>query len=182
MTVTKGIKEIRKLLDALPEEKTDRDRLSVLFKIKVLVECIEAPLKKRSDKKKAAYAARTRIIKKALKQFLTALDKIYAKHEEVGDSDVRDRMYAAIYRSFIQPQRGWSLPAKFGMFTNKGNDLVHVALHKLLSHSEVLAASDTLSSPEERFAAFQDGDVETSQGTTFHECFGFSNKVRVPRL
>src|SRR5580765_5027790 len=104
MSVTKGIKEIRDLLDALAEKKTDKDRLFVLFKIKVLVECLEEPLKKRSDKEKAAYAARTRIIKKALKQFLTTLDKIYAKHEELGDSDVRDQTYAAIYRSFIQPR------------------------------------------------------------------------------
>jgi len=179
MTVNKGIKEIRQLLDALEEKKTDKDRLFVLFKIKVLVECIEESLKKRSDKEKAAYAAKTRIIKKALKQFLTALDKIYAKHEEVGDSDVRDRMYAALYRSFIQPQRGYSLPAKFGMFSDKGNDLVRVAVDKFLTHPETLAASSNLKSPEDRFAAFQDGDVETSEGTIYSEYFGYSNKVRV---
>jgi len=179
MTIKKALNEIRKLVDAFPEKETDKERLFLLFKIKLLVECIEEPLKKRSDKKQAVYAAKTRIIKMALKQFLTALDKIYAIHEEVGDSDVRDQMYAAIYRSFIQPQRGYSLPAKFGMFSDKGNHLVRVALDKFLTHTETLAASSRLKSPEDRFAAFQDGDVETSEGTICSEYFGYSNKVRV---
>src|SRR5689334_17928794 len=112
MTLNKGIKEIRTLLNALAQKKTDKDRLFVLFKIEVLVECMEEPLKKRGDKKKVAYDAKTRIIKRALRQFLTALDRIHAKHDEVGDSHVRDQMYGAIYRSFIQPQHGYSLPAK----------------------------------------------------------------------
>ncbi len=167
------------MLDALAEKKTDKDTLFVLFKIKVLVECMEEPLKKRSDQKKATYNAKTQIIKKALKQFLTALDKIYAKHEEVGDSDVRDQMYAAIYRSFIQPKHDFALPTKFGMFSDKGNELIRAALHKFLTHREVLAASRALQSPEDRLAAFQDDGVETSEGTTCFEYFGYSNKVRV---
>jgi len=127
MSLKKDLAEIRKLIDAWPEKRTDKERLFLLFRIKVLVEAIEEPIKKRSDKKKAAYAAKTGIIKKALKQLLTALDRIYAKHEEVGDSDVRDRMYAAIYRSFIQPQHGYALPAKLGMFTDEGNELLRMA-------------------------------------------------------
>ena len=179
MAITKTLNKIRKLVDAFPQKVTDKERLFLLFKIKLLIECIEEPLKKRSDKKQAAYAAKTRIIKKALKQFLTALDKIYAKHEEVGDSDVRDQMYAAIYRSFIQPKRGYLLPAKFGMFSDKGNDLVRVALDKFLTHTETMAASTALKSREERFYAFQDDAVQTSEGTTCFEYFGYSNKVRV---
>jgi hypothetical protein len=139
---------------------------------------MEEPLKKRSDQTQAAYHAKTRIIKKALKQLLTAFDRIYAKHEEIGDSDVRDQMYAAIYRSFIQPQPGYTLPATFGMFSDEGNDLVRAALQKFLTRPEVLAASRALKSPEERFAAFQDDDVETSEKTTCFEYFGYSNKVR----
>lgn len=172
------IREMRELLNSWPGRKTDHERLFMLFSIKVLVETIEEPLKKRNDKKKAAYAAKTKIIKKALKQFLTTLDKIFTKHEEVGDSDVRDQMYAAIYRSFIRPQRGYSLPARFGMFSDKGNELVHSALQKFLTHPDVLAASRALRSPEDRFAAFQDCDVETTKGTIMSEYFGVSSGVR----
>ena len=175
-----GLAEIRKLLDAWPEKQTDRERLFLLSKVRLLVEAIEEPIKKRSDKKKAAYDAKTRIVKKALKQLLSALDRIYAEHEEVGDSDVRDRMYIAIYRGFIQPQRRYTLPAKFGMFSDKGNGLVRVALHQFLTHPEMLAAARALKTPEDRFAAFQDDDVQTSEDTTCFEYFGYSNKVRVP--
>jgi hypothetical protein len=79
----------------------------------------------------------------------------------------------------IQPQRGYSLPAKFGMFSDKGNDLVRAALDEFLTHPDTLTASSKLKSPEDRFAAFQDGDVETSEGTFYSEYFGYSNKVRV---
>ena len=169
---------MRELLDSWPARKTDHERLFMLFRIKLLVETIEEPLKERNDKKKAAYAAKTRIIKKALKQFLTSLDKVFSKHEEVGDSHVRDQMYAAIYHGFIQPQRGHSLPAQFGMFSDKGNELVHNALQKFLTHPEVIAASRALRRPEDRFAAFQDCDVETTEGTIMSEYFGISSGVR----
>ncbi len=180
MSFKKNIDKIGELLTRLSGSKTDQERLFLLLKIKLLVEVIEQPVRKRIDKGELAYAAKTRIIKKPLKQFLTALDKISTKHEEVGDSDVGDRMYAAIYRSFIQPQPGYALPAKFGMFSDKGNDLVRAALHEFLAHPDVLAASGALKSSEDRFSAFQDGDVQTPKGTTFHEYFGYSNKVRVP--
>ncbi len=180
MSLKKNIEKIRELLAALPAKQTDKEQLFLLLKIRLLVETIEEPIKRRSDKNKAAYTAKTRIIKRALKELLTALDKIYAKHQEVGDSDVRDQMYSAIYWSFIEPQRGYAMPAKFGMFSDKGNGLVRLAMHKFLTHPEVLAASRALKSPEDRFAAFQDNDVKTSQDTTCFEYFGYSNKVRVP--
>lgn len=180
MSLKKNEEGIRKWIDALLRKKSDKEKLFLLFKIKLLVEAIEEPIKKRSEKNKAAYAAKTRIIKKALTKFLTALDKIYAKHEEVGDSDVRDQMYAAIYSSFIQPQHGYLLPEKFGMFSDKGNESVRAALHEFLTHPEIVAAAKALKSPDDRFAAFQDGEVHTSEGTTCFEYFGYSNKVRVP--
>ena len=65
------------------------------------------------------------------------------------------------------------------MFNRTGDDLVHTALHNFLMHPEVRAASRSLKSPEDRFAAFQDGDVETSEGTSYCDYFGTSNKPRV---
>lgn len=179
MTVNKGTKDIRELLDALTEKKTDKDRLFVLFKIKVLVECMEEPLKKRSDKKQAAYDKKTLIIKKALKQFLSALDKIYDKHQELGDTDVREQMDAAIHRGFIHSRKDYVLPQAFGMFSTEANAMVREALAEFISHPEVVAASKVLKTPEDRFAAFQDGDVKTRKDSTCCEYFGVSNKPRV---
>ncbi len=71
MTIKKLLKEIRELVDVFPEKKTDKERLRLLFKIKLLVETIEGRIKERSDKKRVVYEAKTRIIKRALKQLLT---------------------------------------------------------------------------------------------------------------
>ena len=136
-------------------------------------------LKKENNKRQKAYDAKTLIIKKALKQFLSALDKIYPEHDELGDTDVRERMYQVIYRSFIQPQPGYVLPEKLGMFSDEGNDLVRAALQGFLAHPEILAAAKKLKTPEDRFAAFQDDDVKTANETTCTEYFGWSKQVRV---
>ncbi len=179
MTSTKFIKQIRKLLDEAEAAKTAKDQISKLVTIKILLEADVERLKKESNKKQAAYDAKTRIIKQALRQFLAALDKIFEKHEELGDTDVREQMYRAIYRGFIQPQPGYSLPRKFGMFSDQGNDLLRAALHGFLAHAEILAAARTLKTPEDRFAALQDGTVKTREGTTYFEYFGYANKPQV---
>ena len=179
MTIKKATNDIRKLLDTLPGQKTDKDRLWVLFKIKLVVECAEEPLKKRSNQKQAAYDKKTRIIKKALKQFLSALDTIDDQHQELGDTDVREQMDAAIHRGFVHSRKDYVLPQKFGMFSEKANALVRAALGAFLLHPEVRKAAKVLKTPEDRFAAFQDGDVKTRKGSTFCEYFGASNKPRV---
>ena len=179
MTRTKTINQIRKLLDDAEAAKTAKDKISKLTLIKILVEEDLERLKRERDKKQAAYDAKTRIIKKALKQFLAALDKIHSRHEELGDTDVREQMYQVIYRGFIQPQPAYSLPGKFGMFSDKGNDLVRAALHEFLTHPEVVAASRALKTPEDRFAAFQDSEAKTTEGTIYAEYFGYSKQVHV---
>jgi hypothetical protein len=178
MTPKAASNQIRELLDALPKKKTNKEKLFLVFKIKVLVEIIEEPLKRKREEE-ARSAAQRPILKKALRQLLTALDRIYAKHEEVGDTDVREQIYAAIHKSFIKPRRDYLLPNKLGMFSGTGDDLVRAAIHKFLTHPEVAAASRSLKSPEDRFAAFQDGDIETSEGTSYFDYFGHSNKPRV---
>jgi hypothetical protein len=178
MTTKEGSKEIKKLLGVLARQRTDRKRLFVLFKIRVLLDAIEEKLKARRDKADAAFRARTQIIKRALKQFLTALDGIYAKHEEVGDTAVREQLGAAVHQGFIKRQRGYCLPNRFGMFSRVGDDLVRAAIERFLTHAEIRAASRALASPEARLAAFQDGDVETRAGTTYFDYFGYTRKPR----
>jgi hypothetical protein len=115
-------------------------------------------------------------MKKALKQLINALDKVFEEHDEVGDTDVREQMYDAVHKGFIVPQPGYKLPARFGMFSDEGNELVRAALQRFLAHPEVVAASRSLKTPEARLAAFQDVDVESSEGNTCDEYFGYAEK------
>lgn len=176
MTFKEADRQIRELLDALPGKRDVKDKLFLLFKIKVLVECLEEPLKRRRDKAESAYAARTQIIPKALKQFLTALDRIEAKHDELGDTDVREQIYTAVNRAFINPLDGYILPSTFGMFSEQGNVLVHSAIQRCLEHPQVLEASKTLSNSEDRLNAFQDHNVRTNEETSVFSLFGYRNK------
>ncbi|SRR6266567_2488767 len=178
MTLKEASNQIKELLDALPQKKTNKEKLLAVFKIKVLLEIIEEPLKKSRDKE-AASAAKKRIIKKALRQFLGVLDKIFENHEEVGDTDVREKMYDAIHKGYIKPRSGYTLPTRFGMFSDRGDDLVHAAIQKFLTHPEVVAARKSLKTPEARLNAFQDNDVESSEGTTCFEYFGHTDKPDV---
>src|SRR5438552_2178029 len=67
-------------------------------------------------------------MKKALKQLINSLDKIFETDEEVGDTAVREAMYDAVHKSFIAPQAGYELPAEFGMFSPTANKKVRAAL------------------------------------------------------
>ncbi len=176
MARTKLTNKIRLLLDDVESAKEVKGKLSKLTLIKILVEEDLERLKKERDKERVAYDRKTQILKRALKQFLTALDRIYAKHEELGDTAVRDSMFAAILRSFIKPEKAYMLPARFGMFDEQADILVRAAIQRFLSHPEVAAACRLLKSPEERLNAFQDEEVETSEGTNFFEYFGYRNK------
>jgi hypothetical protein len=165
-------KKIQGLLAILPGKKTWRERLMVIAQAKILMELMQADIRKRRDRESIARDKRTQIIKKALRELLRALDRIFDQHGEVGDTDVRERMYVAIHNGFIKPVKGYKLPAQFGMFSDEGNALVHAALQKFLAHPEIGAACKKLKSPEDRLNAFQDNDVETAQKTNVFEYFG----------
>ncbi len=114
-------------------------------------------------------------MKQALEQLLNALDRVFEEHEEVGDTAVREAMYDAVSKSFVLPEAGYTLPTKFQMFSAEGNQAVHAALRDFLAHPEIAAAAESLKTPEERLAAFQDSDAESSDGNIVEEYFGYSD-------
>jgi len=133
--------------------------------------------KKLTKRNKPAHSRTTRQpVKKALKQLINALDKIFEQHEEVGDTAVREQMHDAVRKGFIVPQRAYKLPTKLGMFSDEGDKLVHAAIKKFLGHPDVAAASKALKTPKARLIAFQDTDVESSDGNTYDEYFGYAEK------
>jgi hypothetical protein len=111
-------------------------------------------------------------MKKALKQLINALDKVFDEHEEVGDTAVRESLSEAVRNLFIVPRPGYALPDEFGMFSEAGNRAVRTALRTFLGHPDVAAAAIRLRTPKERLDAFQDVSVESSDGNTYDEYFG----------
>jgi hypothetical protein len=174
MTPRKAGNKIKKLLDELQKTKIHREKVSFLFRIKLLLAIIEEPIKEQNEKNAAA-KARKKIIKKALKEFITSLDKIYRKHDELGDTAVREKMTDAIHLGFIIKKTRYALPETFGMFSDEGNKLVYAAMKNFFAHPEVVAAGKSLQTPPDRLIAFQDNDAKSSGGHSYFEYFGYTN-------
>ena len=114
-------------------------------------------------------------MKKALKQLLNALDKLVeGGHDEVMDTDVRERMHDAVYKTLVEPQPDYLLPDEFGMFSPEGNKKVSTVLAKFFAHSDV-AEAKKLPTPKARLDAFQDVEVESAEGNTYDEYFGYND-------
>jgi hypothetical protein len=110
----------------------------------------------------------TRTMKGHLKRLLDQLDSTMESHEEVGDTDVREQMYAAVYHGFIVQTPDYTLPSEFGMFEPAGNSAVRSALTEFISAASALG----IPTPQQRFEAFQDNSVLSSAGNAYDEYFG----------
>lgn len=109
-------------------------------------------------------------MKRILKCLLNRLDAVERDHEEVGDTDVREQMSAAIFHAFVARTPAYELPAEFGMFGPDGDASVRAALTEFVEAARRLP----LATPEERFAAFQDGAVRSDAGRTIDHHFGYA--------
>jgi hypothetical protein len=109
---------------------------------------------------------------KALKQLLDDLDAIGMEHMEVEDTDVREQMYAVVYHGFIEQTPGFALPDTFGMFEEEGNQAVRDALTRYLNAAVPEAEKLGLAKPEQRFRAFENGDITSDGGKPYDDFFG----------
>jgi hypothetical protein len=114
-------------------------------------------------------------MKKALKVLLNAMDKVAEEHEEVGDTAVREQMREAIEKALLAPVMRYALPDDFGMFESKGNARVKAALAKFVEAAKI--ESGGLTTREDRLRAFQDVDVESRDGSTYDEYFGYDDSL-----
>jgi len=114
-------------------------------------------------------------MKEALKQLLNALDKLAeGGHDEVMDTDVRERMHEAVYKKLVEPQPDYQIPDEFGMFSPEGNKKVKAILTQFFSHPE-FAEAKMLPTSKARLEAFQDMEVESAEGNTYDEYFGYND-------
>jgi hypothetical protein len=114
----------------------------------------------------------------ALRDLMERLETVGAKHEEVYDTDVRERMSEAVHRAFLKPEPGYQFPPEYGMFEPEGNAAVRHALTEYVKRASARAGALGMSDPQERLAAFQDAEVATSgEGQTPDSFFGWADSV-----
>jgi hypothetical protein len=112
-------------------------------------------------------------MKKPLKALLNALDKIAEDHEELTDTDVREQMREAVEQALIQPVPNYQLPDEFGMFEPEGNAKIKTVLTKFINAAKLELEAAGLKTRADRLNAFQDIDVESREGNTYDEYFGY---------
>lgn len=116
-------------------------------------------------------------IKNALKELLDNLDEVDEKYPGIiHDTIVREELHLTMLGWFVKSPPCGKYPSEteYFMVSDEANNAVHQALVKFLTHSEVTAVCEELTTPEERLDAFQDGDVESSKGNTYDWYFGWS--------
>jgi hypothetical protein len=118
-------------------------------------------------------------IKNALRELLDNLDEVAEKHSEIRDTMVREILSDTILYQFVFDSSTNDVPSDkdYAMFSDEGNEAVHKALVQFLTHPEVKAARQQLTTPEERLVVFQDGEIETSNGNSYDSYFGWVSSL-----
>ncbi len=109
-----------------------------------------------------------------LRRLLDRVDVIAEQHDEVGDTDVREAMSAAVFDGFLRPVPAFALPDRYAMFSDEGDRLVRQALAEFLPDANQYAVGSSLTSFHERLSAFQDSDVQSVAGTYYDDYFGWA--------
>src|SRR6185436_6034063 len=113
-------------------------------------------------------------MKGILLDLLLQLEAIGNDHEELFDSEVRERIGDAIMRGFVRPESGYLVPGNLGLSTESGNARVASALCKYIDAANRRSAQLGLGTFHQRLAAFQDKTVRTptDRWNDFDEFFG----------
>src|SRR5581483_11658054 len=110
-----------------------------------------------------------------LRRLLDRLDAIAEEHEEVGDTDIREAMSAAVFDGVLRPVPGVELPDRYAMVSDYGDRLVLQALAEFLPAANQYVAEARLASFHQRLSAFQDGDLQSAAGSYYDDDFGWAN-------
>jgi hypothetical protein len=109
-----------------------------------------------------------------LRDLLNRLGQVGEHHEEIYDTECRDRMSNAVFDGFIRRLDGFVLPSDFGLYSPDANARVREALATYIAEASVQAPALQLRSFHERLSAFQNGDVKSNGGDYFDDFFGYS--------
>ena len=112
--------------------------------------------------------------RKLLKRFLDDLERIGAKHGELYDTDVRERIADAVFMAFVLEKRDYALPAEYGMFSGRGNALVGKAVRKFVDAARKMATESNMNIPAKRLRALEDPTVATRGGEGYDAFLGSS--------
>ena len=108
-----------------------------------------------------------------LRTFLDDLEKVGETHSELFDTDVREQLWVAIERKYINLDQAYELPRTFGMFSEAGNAELRAVLVQNLANMVGAAKAHKLDSEAKRLESLQNSNVRsTRHGYTYDEFIG----------
>lgn len=107
-----------------------------------------------------------------LTAFLDQLERIGLEHDELYDTDVRERMAEVIERTLVEGAGPIDVPRSLGMFSEEGNARVQAALATYLGSALPLATELALDEAGRRDAVWDEGGG-SSAGTSVDEFLGW---------
>jgi hypothetical protein len=115
-------------------------------------------------------------MEEALLQLLTTLEALGETHEELYDSEVRERMGNAIRDGYVREKPNYEVPSDLGMYSDEANEAVQRAIETYIAAANELARELGIVTFHDRIAAFQNGNVRVNPETAidYEELFGHS--------
>lgn len=108
-----------------------------------------------------------------LQRLLERLESIGHQHEEIFDSEVRERMGMAIMDGFVHDRVDYTISNDMGMFSEEANVAVRSSIQEYVDEAKVVAKALGLAKFHERLAVFQNGEVVTEKDRNdYDEFFG----------
>ena len=107
-----------------------------------------------------------------LLELLIDLERIGNDHEDLFDSEVRERIGEAVMQGFVRAIPDYSVRTDLGMFKPEADAAVRQLLIRYIAAANALAADKQIMRFHDRLAAFQDSDVRTPNGNDYDEFFG----------
>jgi hypothetical protein len=104
-----------------------------------------------------------------LATLLNRLEEIAEKHEELYDTECREKMSEALFTAFVYKKDGYVLATDFAFYEVEGNKEVSEAISQYIEVMEPLTEAST---EEERMDMIEDYGVESNDGQTFDDFFG----------
>jgi hypothetical protein len=112
-----------------------------------------------------------------LKQLLEELELVGEDHEELYDTDVRERMSDAICNGFLKPKAGYLLIDDFGMYSGEANCQIKAAIDRYIRAANERAEEIGLTAPNQRLTAFQNQEVCTDGEQYPDDFFGWTETI-----
>lgn len=110
------------------------------------------------------------------KNFLNTLENISVDHDELTDTDVRERLHEVLNWYFIWDNPlDEKFPQKYAMFSAQGDAKVAYAVHHFIELAKVSAKD--VSPGQERNEILENFDIETDSGASYDMFLGSIDDV-----